>query len=142
MVTPTSSPEEKINDGIALLSRFGFDAGLLDDLRRSNGKTMNIADTEAFFQILSILNTEESRREIQTAANQTSVPSPSVSDFLQSTRNLQGQLISLSADVRQITKVEINNENETPSRIRPLLATGCFRLSGGGGHSTESERSR
>ncbi|MBL99995.1 MAG: hypothetical protein CMM06_09925 [Rhodopirellula sp.] len=104
------SPEEKINDGIALLSRFGFDAGLLDDLRRSNGKTMNIADTEAFFQILSILNTEESRREIQTAANQTSVPSPSVSDFLQSTRNLQGQLISLSADVRQITKVEINNE--------------------------------
>ena len=105
-----SSTTERINEGIALLSQFGFDAGLLDDLRRSNGKSMNSADTEAFFQILGILKDAESSQTIRQVSQDTSVPTPSISDYLQATRELQGELVNLHADVRQITRIDIRNE--------------------------------
>ncbi len=105
-----ASPEQRINAGVALLSQFEFDAGLLDDLRRSNGKAMNRADTEAFFQILSILNQPTAREAIGRYSLQQSIPRPTVSNYLQNTRELQGQLVTLQADVRQITKVAIRND--------------------------------
>ena len=104
------SAKQRINKGISLLSQFEFDAGLLDDLRRSNGKAMNRADTEAFFQILSIINQEDSSLAIEQFAQKSPPSFHGVSDYLQNTHQLQGELISLDADVRQITKVEISNE--------------------------------
>lgn len=104
------STDDRINAGIALLSRFEFDAGLLDDLRRSNGKAMNRADTEAFFQIMSIVNTPDSQQAIQRVTTGSTIIQPTISDYLQNTRDLQGAFITLEADVRQITKVEISNE--------------------------------
>lgn len=105
-----TSTEERINAGVALMSQFEFDAGLLDDLRRSNGKVMNRADTEAFFQIISIVNTPDSRRVIEQVTTHSNLPQPTISDYLQNTRELQGELVTLKADIRQITKIEIRNE--------------------------------
>lgn len=104
------SAQLRINKGISLLSQFEFDAGLLDDLRRSNGKAMNRADTEAFFQILSIVNKKDFSLAIEQFAQNSPPSFHSISEYLQNTRQLQGELINLEADVRQITKVEISNE--------------------------------
>lgn len=105
-----ASTDQGINTGVAMLSKYEFDAGLLDDLRKSNGKKMNSSDTEAFFQIMAIIKSADVRREIESLAKGSPPPQPSISDYLQKTRQLQGEFITLHADVRQITKIEISNK--------------------------------
>ena len=105
-----ASANQGINAGVAILSKYEFDAGLLDEVRKSNGKKMNRSDTEAFFQIMSIVKSTEARREIEVIAEVSPPTQPSISDYLQNTGPLQGEFIKLDADVRQITKVEISNK--------------------------------
>ncbi|MEC7566028.1 MAG: hypothetical protein VX738_10130 [Planctomycetota bacterium] len=103
------SDEHNVHAGMVLLSQHGFDAGLLDEIRRTNGQPLQHADREAFYQILEILQNPKHQKSLQATTIANPSNELSITDYLKKPRNRQGQFVKLTGDVRQISQVTIAN---------------------------------
>ena len=94
---------------MVLLSQFGFDAGLIDEIRRTNGRQLELADREAFYQIMEILQLPGQQQAIQASHREGEPAVITITDYLKNPRSLQGQFVTIAGDVRQISRVAIVN---------------------------------
>ena len=103
------STEQHVHSSMVLLSQHGFDSGLLDEIRRTNKSALGHNDREAFYQILKIFQPSSALNAIQQVHQQTPPPNREIVDYFNDTRDLQGQFVTVSGDVRQISRITIVN---------------------------------
>ncbi len=103
------STEQHVHSSMVLLSQHGFDSGLLDEIRRTNKSALGHNDREAFYQILKIFQPSSALDAIQQVHQQAPPPNREIVDYFNDTRALQGQFVTVSGDVRQISRIAIVN---------------------------------
>jgi hypothetical protein len=103
------STEQHVHSSMVLLSQHGFDSGLLDEIRRTNKSALGHNDREAFYQILKIFQPSSALNAIQQVHQQAPPPNREIVDYFNDTRDLQGQFVTVSGDVRQISRITIVN---------------------------------
>jgi hypothetical protein len=103
------STEQHVHSSMVLLSQHGFDSGLLDEIRRTNKSALGHNDREAFYQILKIFQPSSALDAIQQVHQQAPPLNREIVDYFNDTRALQGQFVTVSGDVRQISRIAIVN---------------------------------
>jgi hypothetical protein len=103
------STEQHVHSSMVLLSQHGFDSGLLDEIRRTNKSALGHNDREAFYQILKIFQPSSALDAIQQVHQQAPPLNREIVDYFNDTGALQGQFVTVSGDVRQISRIAIVN---------------------------------
>jgi len=93
----TSSPQ-------VLLADLGFDVGLLDDVRVTNGRGITARDRECFYQMLSAVGKAEPARLSSPAEAELALTS-----LLQEPHVHHGQLTTVRGVARRITKILVDD---------------------------------
>lgn len=94
-----------VDEDDVTLSRWGFDAALWDAVRKTNGQTLLPSDHESFYQLLAALDRSNASTPVRTP------PPAALAHLLQQPASRQGNLMTVNATVRRITRVVIDEES-------------------------------
>lgn len=103
---PTESSSLVENHGQLLLARQGFDVSLFDDVKRTNGRPMERADSGCFYRLL------RASRDVEASITGDDVELVDLQlvDLLRDTESKHGAYFEVEGIVRRITKIRVEGD--------------------------------